>query len=429
MGLRPDVLEFVSPSDELGSTVALPMQRSLGRGRHFLIVTAPFGQFGKHLGERLRRDGARCTRVLLNGGDVYDWGLTNARAYFGAQADWGDWLLETIRRENVTDIVLYGDSNPYCVEALRLAASLSLRTHVLEQGYFRPFWITLERDGVNANSRLVRDPEAYRHAAAALPAPSHVWLPPLTPAAVHRIVAYHINLWLMAPVFPRFRLAYQYSTGHQFLGHVRRYLSLKLSRTKDRRKLAEAIDTKGPLYIALLQRPGDSQLLRHSAFPRTAGYIGHVIKSFAKSAPKDARLLFKSHPLDPGVEPHESAVALAAKTSGVADRVFFTDVGDLQDLFDSSAGVVTINSTGGLASIERGRPTVVLGSAIYNMAGLTHQGGLDTFWTAPEAPDPAMFEAFRRVEMASTQVNGAYATLQGVKLAVPEVARRLLQAR
>lgn len=428
MGLRPDVLDFATPADELGPSAALDMHRPAGGGRHFLIVTAPFGMFSRRLGDELRKAGAKCTRVLFNGGDLSDWGVVNARTYFGDLAGWGDWLRAAVKREHITDLILYGDTNPYCGEAQRVAASLSLRVHVLEQGYFRPFWITLERDGVNANSRLRRDPDVYRRAAAALPPTKHEWLPPLTPAAVRRIVFYHANLWLLAPLFPRYRLSYEYSTRRQLVGHVRRYVAQKLNRSRDYRKLAEAIDTEAPLFLALLQRPGDSQLLRHSSFPRSSGYIGHVVKSFARSAPKGARLLFKSHPLDPGVERHDAAVAMAAKAHGLSDRVFFTDVGDLHALLDQVAGVVTINSTGGLAAIERGRPTATLGAAIYDMAGLTHQGGLDTFWTAPETPDAELFDAFKRVEMARTQVNGAYATRRGVELAVPEVARRLLQA-
>lgn len=428
MGLRPDVLEFVTPADELGPSTAMDLRRPAGSGRHFLIVTAPFGMFSRRLGEELRKSGARCTRVLFNGGDLSDWGFANARLYFGDLTNWSDWLRAVVKREGVTDLILYGDSNPYCADAQRAAIGLPLKIHVLEQGYFRPFWITLERDGVNANSRLRRDPDLYRRAAAALPTPKHVWLPPLTPAAVRRIVLYHMNLWLLAPVFPRYRLSYEYSVQRQLVGHVRRYISQRFHHTRDHRKLTEAIDTTDPLFVALLQRPGDSQLLRHSSFPRSSGYIGHVVRSFARFAPKNARLLFKSHPLDPGVERHDAAVALAAKAAGVADRVFFTDVGDLHALLDQVEGVVTINSTGGLSAIERGRPTATLGAAIYDMAGLTHQGGLDSFWTSPETPDTELFEAFRRVEMARTQVNGAYATRRGVELAVPEVTRRLLQS-
>jgi capsular polysaccharide export protein len=67
-----------------------------------------------------------------------------------------------------------------------------------------------------------------------------------------------------------------------------------------------------------------------------------------------------------------------------------------------------------------------MGRAIYDIQGLTHRGDLDLFWEAPEPPDSTLFEAFRRVVIARTQINGAYATRRGVDLAAPEAARRLL---
>ena len=100
--------------------------------------------------------------------------------------------------------------------------------------------------------------------------------------------------------------------------------------------------------------------------------------------------------------------------------------GLLQDILPSMAGVVCVNSTAGLAAVEFGRPTITLGQAIYGMPGLTHQGSLASFWTSPEPQLPGLYEAFRNVVMAETQVNGAYATRKGRRLAIGEVARRLL---
>ena len=79
-----------------------------------------------------------------------------------------------------------------------------------------------------------------------------------------------------------------------------------------------------------------------------------------------------------------------------------------------------------MAALEFGRPTLVLGKAIYDVPGLTAQGGLDAFWSDPEAPEPGLFLAFRKVVMARTQINGAYSSRYGVGLAAPEAARRLL---
>ena len=149
--------------------------------RHFLLICGPFGSFTRRLGGGLRAAGARCSRVILNGGDLYDWGWANAPVYRGRLEDFGAWISAWIDREGVTDVIVYGDAHPYCAAAAEAAGALGMNVHVLEQGYFRPFWITLERGGVNGNSRLPRDPEVYRREAQGTEAPKETWLPPLTP--------------------------------------------------------------------------------------------------------------------------------------------------------------------------------------------------------------------------------------------------------
>jgi capsular polysaccharide export protein len=397
------------------------------RPSHFLFISGPFGSFTKRLAEQLRRSGARCSRVVLNGGDILDWGTRHTKPFLGGPADWRRWLEDIVERDGVTDLILYGDSHPYCAAAKLVAKERCLKVHVLEQGYFRPFWITLERNGVNAHSELPREPSAYRDTVAAAPrAPE--WLPPLTPPAVFRIFFYHAALLLSSPVFRHYRPPYQVPFLKQAGGHIVRYVDQRLSRRQRSAQLKAFLDTSDPVFIGVLQRPGDSQLLMHSPFSSTAEFIERVIESFARRAPPNARLVFKSHPLDHGLELHDRVVERVADRLGVTDRLFFADQGDLHQILARASGVVTVNSTAGLAAIELGVPTAVTGAAIYDFEGLTHQGDLDGFWEAPQPPDPTLFDAFRRVVIARTQINGAYATRHGVDLAVPEAARRLLSA-
>jgi capsular polysaccharide export protein len=402
-----------------------PVAPEADRSRHFLFISGPFGAFTKQVAGELRRSGARCSRVLLNGGDVLDWGLSHGRPFREASGDWKRWLIDTIGRDKITDVILYGDSHPYCAAAKQVADRHGVAVHVLEQGYFRPFWITLEKNGVNAHSELPREPGPYRGAAVE-PAPAARWLPPLTPPAVFRIVSYHAALLLASPAFPRYRPPYQVPFLKQAGGHIVRYVDQRLSRRTRRRELKAFLDGAGPVFIGILQRPGDSQLVMHSPFNSTAEFIERVVGSFSTHAPRTARLVFKSHPLDHGLESHGQTIRHAAERLGVAERVYFADQGDLFEILKQADGVVTVNSTAGLAAMELGVPTTVMGRAIYDIQGLTHRGDLDLFWEAPEPPDSTLFEAFRRVVIARTQINGAYATRRGVDLAAPEAARRLL---
>jgi capsular polysaccharide export protein len=404
-----------------------PARDYSGQARHFLFISAPFGPFARELADCLQDHGAVCTRIIVNGGDVLDWGAKDAVVYFGAEGGWSDWLQALIQRRRVTDIVTYGDSSPYSVKALLLGQALNLRLHVFEQGYFRPDWVTLERGGVNANSRLPRDPDWYRDNADRLSPPEAARVGRTTPAMVGRILGYHTAMYFGLPFFARFRTPYHYSALWQGLGHCWRFASQRLSGGKQRQRQEELINSGRPLYLVLLQRPGDSQLWRHSDFEGTEAFLQKVVASFAAHAPQDAMLLVRPHPLDHGLDDHESILTKLARREAVTGRVHFVDHGKLHEILPVMSGAVCVNSTAGLAAVEFGCPTVVLGRALYDMQGLTHQGGIDSFWTRAETPDPSLYEAFRDVMMATTQVNGAYATKRGRELAVPEAARRLLR--
>ena len=63
-----------------------------------------------------------------------------------------------------------------------------------------------------------------------------------------------------------------------------------------------------------------------------------------------------------------------------------------------------INSTVGMHAINRLRPIKVLGLAMFDIPGLTHQGSLDSFWSTPELPDPELRDSFIRLLAATIQI-------------------------
>jgi capsular polysaccharide export protein len=202
-----------------------------------------------------------------------------------------------------------------------------------------------------------------------------------------------------------------------------------IRKTATAKQVQSILDDPGPLFLALLQRPGDAQLTHDAKFGEMGDFVEHVVESFAAHAPVEARLCFKVHPLDQGIEPHEKIVKRAAEAAGVAGRVTCVDGGHFPTMVRAAVGVISVNSTGGLAAIEAGRPAITLGHAIYTLPGLTHQGGLDRFWVDPEGPDAALLVAFRAVVMAQTQINGDFSTPAGIALVAPEAARRMMAAQ
>jgi capsular polysaccharide export protein len=70
-------------------------------------------------------------------------------------------------------------------------------------------------------------------------------------------------------------------------------------------------------------------------------------------------------------------------------------------------------------------PVKTLGSAIYDVAGLTHPGDLPGFWDDPLRPDASLVAAFLRALIGATQVKGGYYTRAAQDYAVPIFAERL----
>jgi capsular polysaccharide export protein len=152
--------------------------------------------------------------------------------------------------------------------------------------------------------------------------------------------------------------------------------------------------------------------------------IEGIIHSFARNAPLDALLVITEHPLDNGVVDLQDATLQAAAAAGVTDRLVFIRGGSPNELLQKCRGLVTVNSTTAIVAMNFGIPVVALGEAIYNLPGLTFQGDLNRFWLEATMADPTLFEIFRRVVTARTQINGSFYSTRGRRLAVQSALAR-----
>jgi capsular polysaccharide export protein len=110
---------------------------------------------------------------------------------------------------------------------------------------------------------------------------------------------------------------------------------------------------------------------------------------------------------------------------GVEDRVDYLAWGDIEAVTCGSQGVVTINSTSGTFALAAGGPVVVLGHAVYDIPDMTHQGGLDSFWSTPTPPDAETFAAFRRVLVDRCLIPGGFFSEEALEKVVRHAIARL----
>ena len=327
-----------------------------------------------------------------------------------------------------TDVVLFGDCRPVHQPAIALARQRALRVHVFEEGYFRPNWVTLERNGVNGFSELPRNPNWYQRVQEHIPKtePAAEVGPAMTARILHDM-AYNAGQ-LVNPLFYRhYRSHVPHSIVAEYLSYARRYVQVRTSRPRDLRTVDQlCASDSDPFFLVALQVPGDSQLTTHSRFAGSSSFLHAVFDSFVGHAPRDAWLVIKNHPLDPGIRRNDRLVARLANEYGCAARVVFLDSGNLPQLLEHAQGLVTVNSTSIGQALFHRCPTIALGASIFALPGLTFQGALDGFWRGAAPPDPDLYQAFTKVVRHATQINGGLYTDRGMRLAVQNAVPELL---
>lgn len=400
------------------------------RATHVVFLQGMPSAFYRTVADRLAAQGCGVTAIALCPGDGLFWAGSGHPLlhYRGRYRDWPAFIARLLETTGASDLVLLGEQRRYHKEAVAIARQRGVRVVVTDFGYLRPDWITLERDGMNGDSRFPKRADLIAALAAASPEPdTAVRYRDGNAAMSIRDTAYLLANALLFWLYPGYRRAD--NRPHPFVylpASTLRDLSSKLKRKRHAARLAAFLASGRRYFVFPLQIEHDFQIVAYSPFGDLSEAIGLVIRSFAAHAGPDTALLIKPHPWDPGFRNWESRIRRMAETEGIGERVVFVDGGDLDAMTRGAAGMVTVNSTSGLGALRLGKPLVALGEAIYDMPGLTFQDGLDRFWTEGCAPEPALVAAFFRAMAGTVLVRGTFFTEPGLSAGAAEAARRIL---
>lgn len=395
--------------------------------RSFLFLQGVCSPFFAGLADRLLAEGHRVCKVNFNGGDAAYWWPRPALSFRGTVEELPEFLDRQYRRFGITDQVMFGDRRPVHRPAVERAERHGVRTHVFEEGYFRPHWVTLEREGVNGHSLLPRDPDWFWEMGARLPGLPFVvpFHSPFWRRAVHD-VAYHAASAVNPLAFPGYRTHAPVTAPVEYAGYIRRFALLRFHRPRDEALIERLVKQSVPFFLLPLQLNSDAQIRDHSRFGGMVEVIEYAMESFARHAPEEARLLIKNHPLDMGLVDYAKAIQELSARFGLEGRVDYVETGNLGLILRHAAGTVTVNSTVGAVALELDCPTTALSDPIYNLPGLCFQGHLDDFWTARPKPDGELFRRFRNTVIHATQANGGFYCCRGIELAVDNSLRFLV---
>jgi capsular polysaccharide export protein len=387
-----------------------------------LLLQGPPSIFWCELAKAFEAVGVKTRHVNFSLGDQVFWPKRGALNFRKPLSEWPAYLTELIVKENVTDILYYADQLPYHLVAADVAKRLGVTCHAIEYGYLRPDWITLERGGMGRLSHFPNQPAQISAIARQVgPADLVVRYPHTFFQESANEVLYNLAAYFGRLFFPGYQSDKYYDPFFEYLMWLPRFFRKSKTLPADYTNA-----DRPPFYLLALQLQSDYQIRANSPYSHLSEMIDEVIQSFAAHAPASARLLVKQHPLDNGLEKWEKVVPRIAARHGVAERVDFIEQGNVGTLLHTASGVIVVNSTLGLHSIKVGCPTIALGSAIYDIEGLTHQGGLASFWGNPSPVDTSLRDDYIKALAASVQVKGDFYNRDGRKVAIAEIVQRIL---
>jgi capsule polysaccharide modification protein KpsS len=349
--------------------------------------------------------GCEVTKVNFNSGDDLYFRGPEVVRFTGASDAWPDFLEQLIRDRGIQAIVLFGDCRPLHRAAIARARAIDCPVFVFEEGYLRPDFVTLERDGVNGYSKVPKDPGFYNGIEPRLlPAPAacqHAFLK----SALHT-VCYATAARVFGFRYPLYEHHRDIRPLHQGVLWAKSGWLRVLRGVRDR-PIDERLQRGelSPFFLVPLQVHLDSQM-EHSDYETIDEFIVEVTTSFAAHAPSDSRLVLKHHPMDRPYRDYTRLVAELRARFDLGERLLYVDVLRLPPTLRKASGTVVINSTLGLSSIHHGTPVKCLGRAVYDVQGLTFQGTLDEFWRDPGSVDRALYERFRYWLRTNNQLNG-----------------------
>ena len=375
-----------------------------------LFLVGPIGTFFARLSNYFENNNIKTYKISF---PLYEYGFPQSKLIKYEQDINGfkSFLRETIFNYEIKHIFMYGNVLIPHKKALDLVRELKLEgkyinTHIFELGYLRPNFVTLEDEGINFNSSLIKSREFYlkQEPYSVLPLPkkharlrirkiwktisfiNHSFKNYKIVEKEHKLQPKPIYIWYQIKGF--------------FLKYFYFFTEYKLKNYFLRKKY----------FLVILQVSTDSQLTEGSDFKDNEKFIYKVIKDFSEAKRNDLNLVFKHHPRDRGYNNYRNKIKKISKELGVFDKVFYFHDYYLSKLYRNSncKGTVLINSTVGYQSLYHSVPVKALGITPYNIEGLSDQEDLVSFFKNPSIVDRLLFKKFYKYILENSQINGNF---------------------
>lgn len=320
---------------------------------------------------------------------------------------WPQHLRELLVNRKIEAVFLFGDCRGIHKVAKSLCESLDIDLWCFEEGYFRPNFFTLEKNGVNYNSQLKHtNPSSLQQLKINTSLISY-------PKRFFQMILAGFQYWLANVTQPN---RYPHYTHHRDLNFIKavywtrsflRFLKYKVTEFPIRKLIKNS--SSASYFVVPLQVHDDSQITEHSDYQSIEEFIEEVLISFAEHVKETSCLdtvIIKHHPMDRGHVEYGSFISSLSDRLEISSQIVYVHDLALPEIFPHCKGCITVNSTYGMQSLLHNTPVITMGRCFYAKEGLTFQGTLKEFWRNPGSVNLELFNNYRSHVIASSQVNG-----------------------
>ncbi|EHQ0750075.1 capsule biosynthesis protein [Campylobacter coli] len=374
-------------------------------GKTVLLLQGPVGTFFHRLAIKMKKNKTKVFKLNFNGGDFLFY--PSGKRCKCDEKDLENFYENFFKEKKIDAIVMYNDCRLIHAKAIKVAKGLGIGIWIFEEGYLRPYCITFEKDGVNANSSLPRDKNFYL-SCNILTKESIKEIPGGFKFMAFSAFLYWLFSFLLAPFFNN-KLHHRTLFPFEFLFWFRSLYRKYLYKFTEKKLNQKIYSLEKKYFLAILQVYNDTQI-KHHYKKSIEEFIEELILSFVNHARAKSYLIFKHHPMDRGYRNYSKLINELSQKYHVEGRIFYVHDTYLPTLLKKALGCITINSTVGLSAILEGCPTKVCGNAFYNFEGLAYPKKLQFFWREAHAykPNPSLVINFKNYLLNTNQFNGNF---------------------
>ncbi|EAJ9448760.1 capsule biosynthesis protein [Campylobacter coli] len=374
-------------------------------GKNVLLLQGPVGTFFHRLAIKMEKNKTKVLKLNFNGGDFFFY--PNGKRCKCDEKDLENFYENFFKEKKIDAIVMYNDCRLIHAKAIKVARKLGIGIWIFEEGYLRPYCITFEKDGVNANSSLPRDKNFYL-SCNILTKESIKEIPGGFKFMAFSAFLYWFFSFLLAPFFNN-KLHHRTLFPFEFLFWFRSLYRKYLYKFTEKKLNQKIYSLEKKYFLAILQVYNDTQI-KHHYKKSIEEFIEELILSFANHARAKSYLVFKHHPMDRGYRNYSKLINELSQKYHVEGRILYVHDTYLPTLLKRALGCITINSTVGLSAILESCPTKVCGNAFYDFEGLAYPKKLQFFWREAHAykPNPSLVLNFKNYLLNTNQFNGNF---------------------